>query len=83
MIFPLTDEDEQNAHDDLQAQWDAQQGDERHVEGELWPLLQHGLQLGGVGHQEGHVQHALGRALLVGVVVHVDGPTAGPEPVVP
>lgn len=46
------------------------QGDE---EGEASALLDDSLQLGGVGHQQCNVQHALSCALLVGIMVHVDG----------
>lgn len=42
------------------------------------PLLQHCFQPHGIGHKEGHIQHALGHALLGGIVVQVDG-LAPPE----
>lgn len=70
-MYFLTYEDEQDPDCDLQAEGDADEGDDGGVEVEVRPLLQHDLQLGSVGHQQSHVQHALGRALLVGVVVHV------------
>lgn len=68
-----TEEDEQHAHADLQSQGDGDEDHQGHEEGKGGALLHHGLQLGRVGHQQRDVQHALGRALLVGVMVHVDG----------
>ena len=67
----LTHEDEQNPDHNLQTDGDAYEGDDGEVEGELWSLNQRCLQLGGVGHQKGHVQHALSGALLVDVVVDI------------
>lgn len=48
---PLHNEDEQDAHGDLQDEGYGDEGDEGGVEGEVWTLLQDGLQLGGVGHE--------------------------------
>lgn len=77
--YCLTYEDEQDPDRHLQEEGGANQRDDEGVEGGAGALLQHGLQLGGVGHQQGHVQHALSRALLVGVVVQIQrGPAAGP-----
>lgn len=69
----LTDEHKQDANDHEQEQRDADEGDEGGVVVGGRPLLQHRFQPRGVGHEEGHVQHALGHALLGGVVVQVDG----------
>lgn len=43
------------------------------VESVLRPDVEDGLQLGGVGHQQGDIQHALGRTLFSGIVINVDG----------
>lgn len=69
----LTDEDEQEADNDLQGdgQWD--QSDKRGVEAVLMSWMQHGLQLRGVGHQKSHIQHALCCTLLSSVMIHVEG----------
>lgn len=68
---PLHDEDEQDPHDDLQDDAKADEGDHGSVEGEIGALLQHGLQLRRIGHEQGNVQHAFRSTLLVGIVVHV------------
>lgn len=78
-FYCLTNEDEQDPDCHLQKEGGANQRDDGGVEGGAGPLLQHGFQLGGVGHQQGHIQHALSCALLVGVVVQIQrGPAAGP-----
>lgn len=76
----LTYEDEQDPDSDLQTEGDADQGDDGGVKGEVWPLLQHGLELGGIGHQQSHIQHALSCALLISIVVYIQrGQAAGPN----
>lgn len=64
---------QEHSHHNLQGEWQTDKNDQRDVEGKRRPLLHHGFELGRVGHQQGDVQHALGGALLVGVVVDVDG----------
>ncbi len=68
----LTNEDEQEANNDLH--WDGQrdQSDERNVEAVLCSWMQHCLQLRGVGHQKSHIQHALRCTLLSSVMIHVE-----------
>lgn len=74
---PLTYEDQQDPYNNLKDERDADEGDERDVEGETRAKLQNGLQLRGVGHQQRYIQHALRCALLIGVMVHVDGGVPG------
>lgn len=57
----------------MQGERQTDENDQWDVEGKGGPLLHDSFELGGIGHQQGDVQHALGRALLVGVVVDVDG----------
>lgn len=73
----LTYKDQQDPHKDLQDERDADESEEGDVEGETRAQLHNGLQLRGVGHQERYVQHALRCALLIGVMVHVDGGVSG------
>lgn len=68
----LTDHHEEDSDDHLQEQGDAEQGDEGRVIGGGRAQLQHRLQPCGVRQKQGHVQHALGHALLGGIVVQVD-----------
>lgn len=68
----LTNEDEQHPDNDLQDERDADECDKRSVEGERRALLQHGLQLRCISHQQRYVQHALCCALLISVGVHVE-----------
>lgn len=70
----LTSDDEEDPNEHLEEEGDADEHDEGGVVLEGGSLLQHSLELGDVGHEEGHVQHALGHALLGGVVVDVHGP---------
>lgn len=69
-----TQEDEQHTHSDLQHERDGDENHKGHEEGEVIALLHHGLQLGRIGHEQRDVQHALRSALLVGVMVYIDGP---------
>lgn len=79
-FYFLTREDEQDPDCDLQNEGGADEGDGGAVEGGAGPLLQHGFQLGGVCHQQGHIQHALGCALPVGVVIQIQrGAAARPS----
>lgn len=71
-LVSLTYEDKQDPHDDLQDEGDADEADERNVEGERGSQLQDGLQLGGVGHQQRDIQHALCCTFLIGIMVHVN-----------
>lgn len=70
----LTSDDEEDPNEHLEEEGDADEHDEGSIVLEGGSLLQHSLELGDVGHEEGHVQHALGHALLGGVVVDVHGP---------
>lgn len=72
LLLP-TKEYQEHSHDNLQGEGQADEDDQWDVEGEGGPLLHDSFELGGVGHQQGNVQHALGCTLLVGVVVDVDG----------
>lgn len=72
LLLP-TKEYEEHPHQNLQGERQADENDQWDVEGKGGPLLHDGFELGGVGHQQGDVQHALGRTLLVGIVVDVDG----------
>jgi hypothetical protein len=69
-----TQEDEQHAHSYLQHEGDRDEDHKGHEEGEIIALLHHGLQLRRVGHEQRDVQHALRSALLVGIMVYIDGP---------
>lgn len=71
-------EDEQHAHSNLQREGDGDEDHQGDEEGEARALLNDSLQLGGVGHQQCDVQHALSCALLVGIMVHVDGLVPAP-----
>lgn len=73
MLWLLTKEYQEHSHHNLQGERQADEDDQGHIEGEGGPLLHDSFELGGIGHQQGDVQHALGSALLVGVVVDVDG----------
>ena len=73
-----TEEDEQHTHANLQREGDGDEDHQGDEEGEARALLNDGLQLGGVGHQQCDVQHTLGCALLVGIMVHVYGPVPAP-----
>lgn len=73
-----TEEDEQHAHTNLQHEGDGDEDHQGDEEGEASALLDDSLQLGGVGHQQCNVQHALSCALLVGIMVHVDGLVPAP-----
>lgn len=70
----LDQEDEQHAHSYLQHEGDRDEDHKGHEEGEIIALLHHGLQLRRVGHEQRDVQHALRSALLVGIMVYIDGP---------
>lgn len=74
----LTGDDEENPNQHLEEEGDADEHDEGGVVLEGGALLQHSLELGDIGHEECHVQHALGHALLGGVVVDVHG-SADPQ----
>lgn len=69
----LTNDHEEDSDGHLQEQRNADEGDEGGVVVGGRSLLQHRFQPRGVGHEEGHVQHALCHALLGGIVVQVDG----------
>ncbi|KAG9339110.1 hypothetical protein JZ751_024141 [Albula glossodonta] len=58
---------------DLEEQGDPDQHHHGDVILEFGALLKHSLQLGGIGHQESHVQHALCHTLLSGIMVQIDG----------
>lgn len=72
LLLP-TKEYQEHSHNNLQSERQTDENDQRDIEGKGGPLLHDSFELGGVGHQQGNVQHALGRALLVGIVVDVDG----------
>lgn len=69
-----TQEDEEHTHSDLQHERDGDEDHKGHEEGEITALLHHGLQLRCVGHKQCNIQHALCGALLVGIMVYIDGP---------
>ena len=73
-----TKEDEQHAHTNLQHEGDGDEDHQGDEEGEARALLDDSLQLGGIGQQQCDVQHALCRTLLIGIMVHVDGPVPAP-----
>lgn len=73
-----TQEDEQHAHTNLQHEGNGDEDHQGDEEAEARALFDDSLQLGGVGHQQRDVQHALRCALLVGIMVHVDGPAPAP-----
>lgn len=69
----LTDDHEEDPDGHLQQQGDADEGDEGGVVLGGRSELQHCFQPHGIGHEERHIQHALGHTLLGGIVVQVDG----------
>lgn len=70
---PTCNDHEEDSNGHLQEQRNADEGDKGGVVVGGRSLLQHRFQPRGVGHEEGHVQHALCHALLGGIVVQVDG----------
>lgn len=65
----LANKDEQQPHHNLQCDGQREQDEEGDVETVMRPHIENGLQLGRVGHQQGHVQHALSCTLLSSVVI--------------
>lgn len=70
----LTRDDKENPNHHLEEEGDADEHDEGGIVLEGCALLQHSFELGDIGHEQGHVQHALCHALLGGVVVDVHRP---------
>lgn len=73
-----TQEDEQHAHADLQNEGNGDEDHKGNKEAKAGALFNDSLQLGSIGHQQRNVQHALCCALLVGIMVYVDGPVPAP-----
>lgn len=78
----LHNEDEQDSDDNLEDDGDGEQRDEHRVEVIGRAVLHDGLELRRVGHEQRDVQHALGGALLGGVVVQVQLPATKHPPAI-